>query len=522
MNNPKKGRPFFNILPVIFLALAVMGQAVPEFPGPATGETENLDEISREQLDYFLRVAGSVEILNRIDFFKPYNEAEKKRIARYLKKAAALEPDECHRNYLLSLSYNIPQDNFFSLTPDWNSLENNRTEIIFLPVEAHRWQEIWLKSFFFYSLLDWRDFNIRGQATTSTSSPAQTTPTVPKIFDTFVYINDTTETQRFDEYLQWFDRMLDHVPQKRKGKIVPYKPQGPSVKIAHLLYGTPPGRISIVYPDREVFDHSRGFKIIIFKNSVDAYVECFLRPIASIILENDPLRPASVDSDAYLSNLVMHKIAHQVGPVFSLQAQGIVVDKTEKHKKAGDDKKPRRVPTGGDQGDSAKKVQLKLVSETLGDLFLLSEELKTGVIAIHNTSVLVEQGLIPKALESNIYATYLVSLVDKIRRDLKSQLMRSYLIQFNYLLKSEAIRFNINTKKISIDWYALPKVIEELAGEVMLRYNSPGFFYRDYGQLGPEILMILDNIKDVPLEVITDVEVKPGSGPVLKDNMVER
>ena len=59
-------------------------------------------------------------------------------------------------------------------------------------------------------------------------------------------------------------------------------------------------------------------------------------------------------------------------------------------------------------------------------------------------------------------------------------------------------------------------MVEDLAGLVMQRYNSPGFFFKDYGQLGPEISLILENIKDVPLETDIAASEKPGFLPELK------
>jgi hypothetical protein len=511
-NSCKNLKCFFIVLAVFLLVLAAMGQVKIASLGTTAGAAGDLDEISRKQVDYFLEIAENVEIINRMDFFRPYNEAAKRQISHLLENAAALEPDECGKQYLLSLSYRITQDTFYSLTPDWFSLEKNKAEIIFLPGETHGFQELWLKSFFFFSLRDWRLFHFQDGAKTAETSDTLTAAATPRIFDTFVYINDTAETQRFQEYRQWFDRMLDNVPQKTKEKIVPFKPEGPSIKIAYLVYGSQPDRISIVYPDREVFNQDNRFKIIVFKNSVDAYVECFLKPIAGKILEEDPQRPVVVDSESYLSNLVMHKMAHQMGPVFTLQAQGGVLDKT----KAGKNEMPSGVKKDTGPGNTMNKVQLKLVSETLGDLFIVSEELKAGVLAIHNTSVLIEQGLIPKALEINIYATYLVSLVDRIRKGSMGPLFRTYLVQFNYLLKNEAIRFNVTTQKISIDLLALPKVLDDLAGLVVQRYNSPGFFFKDYGQLSPEIVSILENLKDVPGDAGSDVKPEPGLQPEVR------
>jgi hypothetical protein len=426
----------------------------------------------------------------------------KEKISFLLKEAAEIEPDECHRQYLLSLSYNVLADTFYSLTPEWYSLENNRAGIIFLTDESHVQQEFWFKSFLWSYSLDWQRWQREEQqpvrkSKTKTASAAQgfSLPESHKIFDTFIFLNDEEETRRYREYSEHFDRMQAHIPAKTTQKAVPYTPSVPPVKIVNLVYSSLPGTISIVYPDREVVEQYGRFKIVIFKNLIDAYVECILKPIAGEVFQDNPFMPLTVDSRFYLSNLVMQKIAHHIGPIFTAQTVS--------------------QQTPGEKTETGNK--LPFIADFIGaQLFSLVETLKSSAVGLYNTSVLLEKGLIAREDEINIYATFLVSIIDKIRKDPRLYVNQANIALFNFLLQKEAIRFDIVTKKISLQYHRFPPALEELVAVVIQRYMSPSGFLKEFGRLSPELGAILENLKDIPAAVDIDVNAKTEIPPASK------
>lgn len=514
------------IMLVLLLATRVMGNIEIKPPAKAEEAIRQLDEISLEQLDYFLEIAGIVDTINQTNFFKPYHQESKKKISDLFIKAAEIEPDECHKKYLLALSYEVLNDTFYSLVPDWYHLEGNKTEIVFLPDETHIQQELWLKLFLRSFPVDWEHINFQdldpfgAAAAASTTAPSR----VPhKIFDTFIFLNDIEETQRVEEYIHRFDKLDSHVPYKAREKAVPYTADIPPIKIAHLVYTSLPGRVSVVYPDREVFYHQGRYKIVIFKNLIDSYVECILKPLSEEILSDHHLKSVEIDSASYLSNLVMCKLSHHMGPVFLLQPSHKKMDEMDRDRtdrmkgmkgSKGDREKLeareiwfQKQKTG--QKDKKEEMELKLISETLGDSFWIIEEIKANVIAIHNTSVLIAESLISREDEMNIYATYLVSLVDKLRKDPTNPLKAVYAFQLNFLLRNGAVSFNINTKKLSIDLSLFPGVMETLTDVVIRNYQSPYQVLRG-GGLTPELQAILDHLKEIPTDVNIDINLKTG------------
>jgi len=531
---------WFLILFVSLIPLMLMGNAEIEPPDSALEPPEPLDQVSRKQLDYFLEISSYIEKINSNNFFKPYDKALKHKISRLLEKSAEIEPDECFKQYLSSLSFNVLHDNFQSIAPEWYNLEDNKVEIIFWEKMTHRIQEMWLRSFFQFSPWDWdghdwkkwRPFAFLAENAAG-RSPRQ--EELHRIFDTFIYINDIEETQQYNEYTDIFDRLQDHVPEGRD-KAVPYTPIIPQIKIAHLVYTTSPNYISVVFPPQEIFAQSGRFKIVLFKNLIDAYVQCILKPISSKIIESSPIMPiVDIDCDSYLSNLVMYKITHHIGPVFLMQlkkseqqkrkesnlAKRIREEtdpemedilKRERTLELEEAKKERQEKTG------TKEVELKLISEASENWFPTAKDLKASVISIYNTSVLIENGLLPQKYAENIYTAYLVSLIDKIRKDANGRSSYSAVIQFNYLLTNEAIRFNIETNKISLQPHLFTGVMEKFAQLVIDKFRAPQALYGEYGKVSSELSALLDNLDDIPKKVNIDINTEQKFQTDIPDN----
>ncbi|MCP5051399.1 MAG: hypothetical protein GY940_29805 [bacterium] len=548
---------FLIFLLLLFVTPALKAQTPEDGPAVQTGHTGPidlrmtlgipspgipLDETVRKQLMYFLEIAGHIRSINKVDFFRPYNRNLKRKVSRLLQKAAAIEPDACGKQYLETLASQVPADRFSIPVPGWFSLEENRAEIIFLKDETHTMKVLLLHQFIPGRLRgNRRRFN--SGTVLNTVNNTGDGGEESKIFDTFVYLNDLEETFKYREYTRRFGRMQDNLPYEAKPK-VPFAAVPPHIKIARLVYSTADYKTSQVYPGPDVFYNFEGgkFKIVIFKNLVDAYVNCILKPISGEILL-DP-NYMGVDTDSYLSNLVMHKISHHIGPVFDVQFKGLKSrrgkkdDNRDEDDEDEQDEQDNQVEQDNREGDAEetgenkdyesgrgeeteverqsqselKEKELLLVSDGLGERFPASEELKSRIIALHNTSVLLEDGVIPPEYEINIYSTYLVSLIDRLRRDLDTPLELAHIVQFNYLLKNGAITFNINNRKLSIRPDQFAPVVEKLAEDVIKKFKSITGMRLEYGQIGPELKEILERLQDLPVKIETKFLPDTGNG----------
>jgi hypothetical protein len=267
----------------------------------------------------------------------------------------------------------------------------------------------------------------------------------------------------------------------------------------------------------------KKFKIIVFKNLTKAYFEEVLKPISGHVLTGERLW--DIDYDSYISNIIMRRISYHLGPVFLIKDEGEEEEEEyEAEKYPGEKKVKKRKPK---EKKKRKKVkELKTIGEILEDLFPIIEAVKSQMIALHNTSVLIKNGLVSEDKDINIYSTYLVSLIDQLRnkpgeieigksgKPLWSKLLRknksenfiSALIQFNFLVQQEGLIFNINSGKLDIDRLKFEKAVEKLTGNVLrlisnATYSTAKKFIDTYIRSSPQLEEILKRLEDIPLDV---------------------
>jgi len=468
---------------------------------------EMMDESLQKQLDYFAKVAAIVNKKNQRRLFMPFRDQSKKEIAHWLLKASEIEKDDCFKNYLEVLSENILEKNRFSADlPRWVDLEENQAEIIFVDDDRYRWYRLLFKTFF-------------------SSTPNGFNLGENSAFNTVIYLNLPDDTQKFEEYTTIFAEMQDNLPRGPKQEM-PYSPLIPSFKISQLIFSSRPRGFSLVFPDitdepaSEKSSEEKGFKIIVFKNLINAYFEGVLKPISGQVLTDERLW--DVDCDSYLSNIIMRRISHHLGPVFMIRDE----DEEEEDEKFLDEEKlKKRRPKKKKKKKEVK--ELKTISEILKDSFPIIEAVKSQMIALHNTSILIKNGLISEDKDINIYTTYLVSLIDQLRknpegvdirkpgrivfwdtllRDDKSENFLSALIQFNFLVQQEGIIFNINSGKIDVDPLKFKDAVEKLTGDVLRLLGNPTYstakrFIDQKVVFPPQLRAILISIEEVPLAV---------------------
>ena len=472
---------------------------------------EMMDESLQEQLGYFANIAAIVNKKNQRRLFFPFRNQSKKEIAHWLLKASGIEKDDCFKNYLEVLSENILEKNRFSADlPRWVDLEENQVGIIFVDDDRYLWHRLLFNSF-------------------CPSTPNGSNLGNSRIFNTVIYLNLPADTRKFEEYTTILADMQDNLPRGTKQEM-PYSPLIPSFKITRLIYSSRLNGFTLVYPDitdepaSEMPDEGKNFKIIVFKNLVNGYFEEVLRPIAGQVLTGERLW--DIDCDSYLSNIIMRRISHHLGPVFMIRDKDKDEEEEEEDEKyPGEEKLKKRRPKKKKKKKEVK--ELKIIPEILKELFPIIEAVKSRVISLHNTSVLIKNGLVSEDKDINIYTTYLVSLIDQLRkrpgrvdihkpgrisfwetllRDDKSENFLSALIQFNYLLQKEGIIFNINSKKVDIDRLKFKDAVEKLTGEVLkllgnATYSTAKRFIDQKVVFPPQLKEILISIEEIPLDV---------------------
>jgi len=478
--------------------------------GTAGGET---DETAEKILTKFLKIALIVDKRNQQALYMTFTEKATQRIARFLENASKLETDECYKQYLDILSQNVLENGNFNVTlPRWTNLEGNRLEIVFPQDERYGWK---LQA---YELF----FNVPAPGNARDQGRG---------IEALVYLNDPEETQKCEEYTDLVGKMqynLPSTPASRK-KDVTYAVVPPVFKAVQLLYAPRPNGFTRIYPELNFKNEpgagtdnipgKKGFKIIIFKNLVNAYLEGVIKPIAAQVLADE--RMWDVDYDAYISNLLMTRISHHLGPVF------VVKFKDEEEQIPAWQQYMKRRPKQL-KVKKKKEKELKLIRDVLGDLFPVIETVKARAIALHNTEVLIKNGLLPADRDIAVYSTYMISLINDLRDKpdvlpggqagrkrmgmggkqdpISVEKSKAALVQFNHFLKEEAIIFNISNQTLDIDRIKFKEAAEKLAKDVLVQLSNANYitanaFIQRNLDWPPQLDEILSKLVDMPLDV---------------------
>lgn len=475
--------------------------AAPAYPVDAViaAPGEALDEKAKKQLDYFIQIAKSMDILNRIDLFKPYNRQLTGRISSLMVQAAALEPDPCGRQYLTALGGSITGDMFYTRNPGWTTLENNRLEIVFIPDEKRQAQVMLLKR-----LLPFDDFRFNF----SRMDPAERLNHLETgnidaggtaILNTYIYMNDQPHTFKVEQLLRRFAEIRDNLPYKKRLR-VPYPGQPPEIKIANLVYSDATTRASIILPRPEWFYRMENtrFKIVIFKNLLEAYVQCVLDPLSQKLLLPSPNVP-SPGVDAYLSLMVLNKISRHMGPMFKINIVGQVPLRTnyDDEEERLLEEQLRREKLMKQPGK--KKRELWLLRDEMDEKrYIAGEHLKTQAVTLHNIYTLISEGLIQPHDANELYVAFVVSMADRMRRNAKHPQRMGDVVLFNFLHKNGAIIYNINNSQLSVQLDLMPIVAKELAQRVLDKFISIGGLTREYNKEGPELHAISQLLAGIP------------------------
>ncbi len=469
------------------------------------------------QLNYFQKAAAVIDEKNRERPFNLFGNQVRGKIARWLTAAAEIETQECHKKYLHELAENIRQRGHFSVVlPPWVSLEQNLAEIVFPRADRYSAAILVLQTFFNVStgIHHWGKGNF---------------------FDAFVYVNNPDDTLKFKEYTDIFPQMQDHLYAlsvlSRSRQEISYSPLAPTFKVSQLVFSSQPEikGVPLVYPDIDDSpqDPAVGkfknegeddFKIIVFKNLAEAYFEGILKPISACVLTGEQIW--NLDSDVYISNLIMRRIAHHLGPVF------VIAPKGEDSGGASGTKQQKQVQKG------KIEMELKTIPEILGNLFSVVETVKSQAGALYSTPVLINNGLLPDDKAMTVYLTYLVSLIDRLRNtppeivdslqpgkknweellgDPSKENYLADLIQFNYLLGKESILLNIGNRTLDIDRAKFETAVGELTGEVIRimsypNYDSARWFIEKNSTLPPQLGEILKSVAGIPYQVEFQLE----------------
>ncbi|MCK4762857.1 MAG: hypothetical protein KAW12_11735 [Candidatus Aminicenantes bacterium] len=449
-------------------------------------EKAGLEKTAAEQMKYFLQVPALVRKINVAGKKGRPGKAPRKKIAALLVKAAAIAADDSQKEYLKNLAGGIISENFSDSASKWLAQPEQKVDIIIRSKKRKKKRRLEVYILWYRPEVGGgtkaRAVAKSGEGSEKVSSGVENSPQRASFFP----------NSSIKKYTAILDKLLDNIPINETLAPVNSAAVNPIV-VVDVIFAPVVSGYALVYPGISAEGAPGKFKTLIFRNRLEAYFKKSVLPLAARALT--PKWAKAVDFDSYLSNRMMHRLSHYLGPVL--------------------------VETGDDE--------IVTVKSKLKDVFFLLEELRADTAAIAGTSVLLEEELITPEQEKGIYSTHLVSLLALLLSDPGKDITKCAILQVNQLLKKGGIIFDLNSKKLEIEPKLYGGALKRLmltAAQVELSgdYAEAKLFIDGKGSSpGNELSEVLKNLEKKPRRVRrVRKRRKKAAAPVSKETSPEK
>ena len=359
--------------------------------------------------------------------------------AKALREAAELSDDQDFAHFLRMRADALLTDKYFDSDLKWLDLKEPKFDVIFAPYETYMDGILGVKTSYGGAVL------VRNEEESAKL----------KLFEK--YVPDIQDALPLPEP----DR-----PSKR-GLSSPMEVMDAPFRVGDLRHGYQP--VADNLPNDPEIHKQKGSKKIFFKNFMDARVKYVVVPIAQRMMPLDQSK--LVNGDGYMTDTLMHEIAHGLGPAYS------------------------RID--GKEAD---------IREALGPIFSGLEEAKADIVGLYGLKWLADQGYYPADKLEGAYASHLADLFRTVRFGTGESHARGEMMEFNYLSEQGAIVRDPATHRYHLDYAKVPAGIASLAKE-LLEIEATGdrkraeAWFAKYDAMPPELRTALNSANDVPVDI---------------------
>lgn len=358
--------------------------------------------------------------------------------AGHLRKAAASSDDPAFAAFLRSRATALLTDDYYPSDLLWVALQNPKFDVIFAPYETY---------------LD----NLLGVKTS---------------YGAAVMVRNEEESRKLAAFQKYVPDIQDALPlaaadrPSKKGHATPMEVMDTPYRSGDLRHGYQ--AVADNLPNDPRIHEKVGSKKIFFKNYMDARVDYVILPIARKLMV--PEQASKASAEGCLTTVLMHEIAHGIGPAFA-----------------------RR---------DGKQVGIR---EAIGPAFSGLEEAKADVSGMYGLKWLVDHGALPRERLEEYYASYVASVFRTVRFGTAEAHGRAQMMEFNFLSERGAITRDASGR-YRIDYVKMPEAIAAVAKELLEieatgdRARAEAWFAR-YEKMPADLRSLLDASKDVPIDV---------------------
>jgi hypothetical protein len=291
-------------------------------------------------------------------------------------------------------------------------------------------------------------------------------------FEAFVAVRDDAETRKVARLSAELQDIEDHLPMDpawrnpRLGALAP-------IRVVNQVFAAGDARRGVTtaafnLPNDERILREKGAKRVMLKNVQDAKFQKVLRPISQVALTAaDGKR---VTFDAFFTHILMHEMVHGLGP------HGL------------------ERPTGR-----------TTVREQLGASYPAIEEAKADVVGLHALHRLVDRGVLPKELESTMYATFLASAFRSIRFGVNEAHGRGVALQLNWFLDRGGVAVEKDGRFRVVDG-KIRAAVDSLSAEILAIQargdaEAAKALLDRMAVVRPEVGRVLDRLRGIPVDI---------------------
>lgn len=372
----------------------------------------------------------------------PYSVAYSEKLekaAALMKEAALLTENASLRQFLNSRADAFKSNDYRQSDMDWMDLTDHDLEVVIGPYEVYE------DALFGYKAA----------------------------FESFITRVDREESAMFMKLSGYMDELERNLPIEDQYKNFNRGKSSPIIIANEIFSGgdTKAGVQTTAFnlPNDEYVREAKGSKKVMLKNIARAKFDNCWIPIVKEILGQEDLDKVSFD--AYFNHVLLHEIAHGLGP-----------------------------------GNIRVNDRDTSVSKELKELYSTVEEAKADILGLWNLVYLAEKGEFPVDLKDKIFSTYLGGIFRSVRFGIDAAHGGANAIQLNYILSKGGFGFDEGDVRYYVVADKMMDAVRSLCQELLMiqakgDYEAARVFIDTHRKVDDRLQKALDKVRHVPIDI---------------------
>jgi len=292
-------------------------------------------------------------------------------------------------------------------------------------------------------------------------------------FEAFVTLKNPAESAALDKYKGYLRAMEENLPVEDRYKNRQRGSDSP-IAVAEQVHGggdNVPGVQTVAFnlPNDERVREAKGAKKVILSNVLEAKYTRILQPMAGLVLV--PEQAALVTKKYMTMETLFHELSHSVGP-----------------------------------GTIVVNGRTTTVSAEMADIGSAAEEGKADVMGVWNLMFMMEQGEIPTAERSELFATYMAGLFRAMRFGIDEAHGRGAAMQYGYLRDKGAFAWDAAAGRFRVDDGKMAAGVRDLVHDLVVLQGDGDragmiAFFDAHAHLDAHADAVIVTMADIPVDI---------------------